>query len=257
MVMDNQSWWSLFAAAFSGAGSFAIIELIYKELKDWRGRRREHARLVEISLEPLLRAADELAGKLRSLAEQDFLPIRAKQVFSMDDTEIASIVYLFVQFWAEVEIVRFNGLSVEIARSDKGKQTQAFFVCLQSRKLRLIDRISQRALGEAALISGRSMNFVEFVRSAGVDPLTARWLAPILKILANLNEPETRQRMLQYFVVIHALIDTLDKDHAITRNRPGTPNKLNKNSRKSLNYRVFGVYLKFVEDRVKYIGPLI
>lgn len=255
--MDNQSWWSLFAAAFSGAGSFAIIELIYKELKDWRGRRREHVRQVEISLEPLLRAADELAGKLRSLAEQDFLPIRSKQDFTLGDTELASIVYLFVQFWAEVEIVRFNGLSVEIARSAKGKQTQTFFVCLQSRKLRLIDRISQRALGEAALINGRSMNFVEFVRSAGADPLTARWLAPILNILANLGEPEVRQRILQYFVVVHALVDTLDKDHTITRNRPGTPNKLNKNSRKSLNYRVFGVYLKFVEDRAKYIGPLI
>jgi len=31
--------------------------------------------------------------------------------------------------------------------------------------VRLIDRISQRALGEAALANGRTMNFVEFVRA--------------------------------------------------------------------------------------------
>jgi hypothetical protein len=62
--------------------------------------------------------------------------------------------------------------------------------------------------------------------------------------------------MLQYFVVLHALIDTLDPQHSITRDRPGTPNKLNKTSKKALNYRVFGVYLKFVTDRAKYIGPL-
>ncbi|MEQ1497598.1 MAG: hypothetical protein ABL914_02975 [Novosphingobium sp.] len=254
--MAEQSWWAVFAAAFGGAGSFAAIELIYKEIKEWRVGKRDHQRNVDQSLEPLLRASDELVGKLRSLAEQDFLPIRKKSDRSLADSEIASLVYLFVQFWAEVEVVRFRGLSVEIARTDRGRQTQAFLNCLQSRKVRLIDRASQRALGEVALIEGRTMNFVEFIRSVEPDPLSARWLQPLTAVLGELHESEVRQRVLQYFCVLHALIDTLDPNHLITRDRPGTPNKLNKESRKALNYRVFNVYLGFVSGRSKYIGPL-
>ena len=63
--------------------------------------------------------------------------------------------------------------------------------------------------------------------------------------------------MLQYAVVIHALIDTLDKDHVVTDDRPATPNKLGSKSWKDLNYRVFEVYLKFVADQDKYIGPAL
>lgn len=254
--MADQSWWSLAGAAFTGAGSFAAIELFYKELKDWRSGRRDQARIIDVSLEPLLRATDELAGKLRSLAESDFLPLRRKADYTLADTEVASIIYLFVQFWAEVESVRFRSLSGEIARSEKGKRTQAFLNCLQSRRLRLIDRISQRALGEAALIDGRTMNFVEFVRSAEGDPLIDRWLTPLTTVLAGLDETDLRQRMLQFFVVLHALIDALDPQHLVTRDRPGLPNKLNRASKKALTYRVFGVYLKFVARPSKYIGPL-
>lgn len=254
--MSEQSWWALFAAAFSGAGSFAAIELIYKEVKEWRAGKRDHQRNVDLSLGSLLRSTDELVGKLRSLAEQDFLPVRRRSDHSLGDSEVASVVYLFVQFWAEVEIVRFRGLSVEIARSDRGRQTQAFLNCLQSRKVRLIDRTAQRALGEIALIDGRTMNFVEFVRNVEQDPLLARWLQPMIEFLGNLHESEARQRVLQYFVVLHALIDTLDPNHLITRERPGTPNKLSRESRKALKYRVFGVYLSFVTGWSKYIGPL-
>ncbi len=255
--MAEQSWWALVGAAFTGAGSFAAVELIYKELKEWRNHKRNLSRDVELSLEPLLRATDELSGKLRSLAERDFLPLRERTEFSLSDTEVASVIFLFVQFWAEIEMVRVRALSTEIARSERGRQTQAFINCLQSRRLRLIDRISQRALGEIALVHGKTINFVEFVKSVQNDALAQRWLEPLLSVLGGLEDGEQRQRLLQYYVVLHALIDTLDSKHLITRDRPGTPNKLNKASKRALNYRVFGVYLKFVTARSKYIGPLI
>jgi hypothetical protein len=51
------------------------------------------------------------------------------------------------------------------------------------------------------------------------------------------------------------MIDTLDKRHIVTKERPATPNKLNAKSWKELNYRVLGVYLRFVANRLKYIGP--
>jgi hypothetical protein len=254
--MSDQGWISLFTAAVGGATSFAAIEFVYKELKDWRKQKREKSRTVDVNLEPLLRATDELAGKIRSMAERDFLPIRGRENYSLVDTDVASIVYLFVQFWAEVEILRIRNLSADIVSSEKGKQTQAFLNCLQSRRLRLIDRISQRALGETALLNGKTMNFVEFIRSTQSDPLADRWQSPLFRVLANLDRPEMRQRLLQFFVVLHAMIDTLDPQHLVTRDRPSIPNKLNLDSKKSLNYRVFGVYLKFVINHSKYLGPL-
>ena len=101
------------------------------------------------------------------------------------------------------------------------------------------------------------MNFVEFIKAFDADPYVKRWLEPLLSVLGNIKSAQSRQKLLQYSAVLHALIDTLDKDHLVTRNRPATPNKLNKHSRRDLNYRVFGIYLVFVTNRSKYIGPLI
>jgi hypothetical protein len=63
-----------------------------------------------------------------------------------------------------------------------------------------------------------------------------------------------RQKLLQYGLVLHALIDTLDGQHVVTRNRPGLPGKLSRQTWRDLNYRVFRVYLPFVTDRRKYLG---
>jgi hypothetical protein len=254
--MAGQDLWSLFAAALGGGLFVKLFEIAHEEYKSRKAQRLDHSHSVDRSLEPLLRATDELVGKLRSLAEQDFIPIHDADMGSLDETGFASVIYLFVQFWSEVEIVRVHGLSTAIAKSPRGKQTQAFLTCLQSRRIRLIDRISQRALGEAALVDGKAMNFVEFVRAFDSDPYIKRWLEPLFNALRNIKSTHERQKVLQYAVVLHALIDTLDKEHLVTRDRPATPNKLNKHSRRELNYRVFGVYLTFVTNRTKYIGPL-
>lgn len=253
--MADQSWLSLFGVAFGGGFTVKLLDIGYQEYRAWKVRHTEDTKNIDERLEPLLRAADELVGKLRSLAEQDFIPIRDVDTDSMADTGFASVVYLFVQFWSEVEIVRFRGLSTSVAKSPRGKQTQAFLTCLESRRVRLIDRISQRALGEAALADGKTTNFVGFIKSFETDPYMKRWLAPLLSVLSETRQSGSRQQILQYAVVIHALIDTLDKNHVVTNDRPATPNKLNSKSWKDLNYRVFGVYLQFVADRHKYIGP--
>lgn len=254
--MDGQEWLSLFTAALGGGFTIKLLDIAHQEFKSWNSRRSDDTRSIDQSLTPLLRAADELVGKLRSLAEQDFIPIHDADVNSLEEPGFASFVYLFVQFWSEVEIVRFRGLSSSVAKSRRGKQTQAFLTCLESRRVRLIDRISQRALGEAALVGDRTMNFVEFIKSYDTDPYMKRWLSPLLVALSDIENTNQRQKVLQYAVVLHALIDTLDKDHLVSRDRPATPNKLNKRSRRDLTYRVFGVYLTFVGNRSKYIGPL-
>lgn len=253
--MADQGWWALFAAAFGGGFTVKMLEIGHQEYRSWKAQRSDNTKTIDQSLEPLLKAADELVGKLRSLAEQDFIPIHDANVDNLDDAAFASVVYLFVQFWSHVEIIRFREMSSAMAKSQKGKQTQSFLTCLESRRVRLIDRISQRALGEAALTDGRAMNFVEFIKSYGADVYMKRWLKPLLSVLSKIKYSDERQKILQYAAVIHALIDTLDQKHLVTRDRPATPNKLNKSSWKDLNYRVFGVYLTFVTDRSKYIGP--
>jgi hypothetical protein len=247
---------TLGTAALGGGVVVKLLEFAFQEFKEWRVGRTDHSTNIDKSFEPLLRAADELVGKLRSLGEQDFLPIREADLSEIGQPNVGSVIYLFVQFWSEIENLRFRGWSTKIARSPRGRKAQAFLRCLESRRLRLIDRISQRAVGEAAQLDRRTMNYVEFMKSLDSDPYVRRWLEPLIIALGALGSTEGRQRVLQYAVVVHALIDTLDKDRLVTRDRPALPNKLNKRSKRDLTYRVFGVYLKFVVNRTKYIGPL-
>jgi hypothetical protein len=64
-----------------------------------------------------------------------------------------------------------------------------------------------------------------------------------------------RQRLLQYGVVIQALIDSLDPEHVVTSDRPSYPDKLTMRTLRDLGYRVFKVYLTFVADKQKFIRP--
>ena len=253
--MTEGGWLALLAAALGGGATVKFIEIVYDQVRRWSDRREGDAKVVDRNLGSLLRATDELVGKLRSLGEQDFVPLRDLQHDGLEDERFASVVYLFVQFWCEVEIVRYRGLSVDVARSKRGRQTQSFFRCLESRKLRLIDRISQRAIGESALIDGRTMNFVEYVQHFDSDLYARRWAKPLITILSKTWDTDARQLILQYLVVLHAMIDTLDPKHLVTRDRPGIPNKLSAKSWKDLNYRVFKLYLPELSNRHKYIGP--
>ena len=80
-----------------------------------------------------------------------------------------------------------------------------------------------------------------------------RWMAPMAAVLENTANAANRQQLLQYGIVIHAMIDTLDPKHTVTSLRPSYPIKLSGRTRNGLKYRVFGVYLRFVADRNKYL----
>lgn len=248
-------WWELFAAALGGGASLKLFELLYKEVTEWWKARSLDARGVTSSLEPLVKSADELVGKLRSLAEQDFIPIRKRPGVGLSETDFASLVFLFVQFWSWVEIFRIQSFDSALGGSTRGKKVARFLDCLESRRVRIVDRASQRAVGESAIVAGRPANFVQLVRLYDEDPYAQRWLDPLIVFLTKLDGNSERQRLLQYQVVLHAMIDTLDRKHIVTKNRPGVQNKLSKNSLRALEYRVFGVYLTFVKRRDKYLGP--
>jgi hypothetical protein len=254
--MDS-AWGDLFAAAFSAAVFVKILDIIYQEFARRRTTRQTAYEFVDANLDPLLKAAGELHGKLRAMAENDFKQIHhiALDGGALENRDFASLIYLFGRFWARVEFIRHEGMSVAMGRDPRGAQLQQFFDCLESRRVRIIDRILQRAVGECFLRGRETISFVEFVETFNVaDSQTRKWMMPLAQFLARMAHTSQRQRLLQYGAVVHALIDTLDPKHLVTRDRPAWPNKLTDRSWADLNYRVFGRYLAFVRRPQKYIG---
>ena len=174
--------------------------------------------------------------------------------------DFSSLVFLIAKLWAHVEIIRREGLSVSLAKDERGRRLQSFIDCSQSRGLRIVDRISQRAVGELMLThredgSIDTILFIEFMKLWKSDAEVGNWLSPLTHVLSRMRHTSERQRLLRYGIVIHAMIDTLDPEHQVTRLKPSYPNKLSKKSWSDLKYRVFGNYLKFVTRPQKYLGP--
>ena len=99
------------------------------------------------------------------------------------------------------------------------------------------------------------MPFIEFVRQYESGEEGERWLAPVVRVLKRTHHTSERQMLLQYGAILHAMIDTLDPHHRVTRKRPAYPEKLSKRTWRNLKYRVFGLYLTSVADPEKYLGP--
>lgn len=259
--MADADWFQLLMAAFGGGVTVKALDILYREVRHRLDSSQSAKQFVDEHLDPLLKAADELVGKLRSLAESDFKTLRNIEANAevLTNNDFSSLLFLFGRFWARIEIFRQEGLSVAISQDQKGKQLQNFLNCLESRRVRIVDRISQRALGEL-LVKERSGNleakaFIEFVNAFETEAETRRWAGPLAHTLSRTRHTSERQQILRYGVVVHALIDTLDSEHLVSRLRPSYPNKLSRRSWRDLKYRVFGKYLSFVSKPEKYLGP--
>jgi hypothetical protein len=230
-------------------------------VKNTRERTVAARRVVAAQLDPLLKAADELHGKLRSLAEEDFAEFRAlpaSDLSSSDLVNLCSTIYLFAQFWGRLEILRRESLHADLARNREGKILLRFLRCLESKRVRLVDRAWQRAIGESVLVPGNSrtemLQFKSFVELYEETSRLRAWLEPLEGVLRRARYRRTRVRLLQYGVVVHALIDTLDPKHYTTTERPAYPNKLPRRTKRELIGRVFGIYLPDVRNVEKYTG---
>jgi hypothetical protein len=217
-------------------------------------------RIIDTQLDPLLKAADELQGKLRSLAEEDFREFCALPnpiVEQKDLINLCSTLYLFAQFWGRLEILRRESFHADLAQNKKGEILLRFLRSLESRRVRLVDRAWQRAIGECVIVATDKtgvVQFKKFVEQFESEERLRQWLQPLEKILRDCKLPRERQRVLQYGVVVHALIDTLDPKHLTTRERPAYPNKLSEQAKREIVRRVFGVYLPDVKNTAKYVG---
>ncbi|MBN8742983.1 MAG: hypothetical protein J0I24_01605 [Thiomonas arsenitoxydans] len=255
--MTDVTTWQLITVALGSGVTVKIADIAYQEIKSLFVRSQAQQQFVERHLDPLLKATDELVAKLRSLSEKDFRSIYDIPPDSncLKNHDLGSLTYLFGIFWARIERIRRDGMSVQMAKNKRGRQLQAFFDCIESGQVRIVDRIQQRAIGECLLNGTETRTFTDFVASFEGSSVTRRWMAPLLQILTRAKHEEERQQLNQYATVLHAMIDTLDPSHHITSSRPSISKKLTRKTWTHLRYRVFKVYLKFVIDVPKYIGP--
>jgi hypothetical protein len=256
--MDNAvlEWAKIVVAAIGGGFVVKLLDIGYLELRRRDEKQKSATKFVDQHLDPLLKAADEFVGKLHSLGKEDFRPLAdVSDGDPFSHAEFGSTVYLIARFWAQIEILRQQALYVSISEDPRGRWLQQFLDCLESRGVRLIDRISQRAIGETLIADSGAITvrYIEFIKSLETSD-TSRWFAPLTALLRKATHTTERQQLLQYAIVVHAMIDALDPGRSVTRNRPAIPGKLSKRTWRDLKYRVFGTYLTFVVDAEKYIG---
>lgn len=255
--MQEINWNQIFLGALGGGLTVKFLEIAYQEVRSRLTRRGGARKLVDDHLDPILKSADEIVGKIRSLAEEDFASLRRIDVH-IDSTPTHKplvLLYLFANFWARVELLKRDAIAANLQEHPKGKLLKQFLDCMESRRVRLVDRATQRAVGETLLdTSSAPIRMILFVEFADRIPeqRTWQWHRALYAILARSGHLYDRQRVLQYGAVLHALIDTLDPKHHVTRERPGWPNKLTKRTARALRYRVFGRYLRFVRNQAKY-----
>ncbi len=260
----SDSWVGFFTAALTGGVVVKLMEFIFQSFQSEFHRARTAKEIVDIHFDPLMKAADEIVGKTRSLAERDFQELILATTDNVNTsnrvpTEILALLYLYAQFWGRIEILRQESVGVSLSKDKRGAKLKDFIACLESQRIRLVNRVHQKAIGELSIIlkaNGKfqSIGIVNFSRSLSEDEEMKYWIEPLISKLGSVKAKKTRQRVLVYGVVTHALIDTLDPKHTSTNWRPSYPNKLSKNSKRDVKYRVFGKYLKYVKNTKKYVG---
>ena len=237
------TWWSLVTAAFSGGLALKVLEYFISWVKHLAKERKDAKSLVDKHLDPLLKTADAICGKTLSLAERDFT-----SPTGTIEQELVGLTYLYAAFWSRLVILDRESLGVSLNGDERGKKLVAFRACLESQRIRLVDKTHQIAIGEIATEMGasplRTRTIVDFTRISQEDEHFELWLEPLRTELRKIHIKKTRQRLLVYGVVLHAMIDTLDGKHTSTHARSPQPNKLSQASKRAIKHLVFARYLK-------------
>lgn len=210
-------------------------------------------------LDPILKSASELYGKLESLAKEDFStfinPSNSNSVNT--DQNKKYVLYLFSQFWAQLEHLRNESQYSSLARIEKGRQLLQFIDTFESRKFRILDRSMQRIIGECLIAQKdqkfRVLTLNEFIiqyedSSSNLHNRVKDLERPLLAVI----DKEKRQKILTYGVVVAALIDHFDPKYKTVRRRRIYLNKLNPKSKKIIKDQLLGHYIPFINNKERY-----
>jgi hypothetical protein len=240
----------------SGGVLLELLKLLYPDLKKVFQQRIVAKNIFNKYSELILKSADELFGKIYSLAEEDFR-IFTKYNAQNDEMNKIYILYLFASFWASLGILKQESSFIHLARIKKGRRLLNFVTSYESRKNRILDRSYQRAIGESVIIKEsldlKIMTLYDFANDYKKPNSEIREIIkPLETALFNTRDKEVRQKFLMFGVIIHSLIDFLDKKHNVIRDRKPYVNKLSRKTKNELKTRIFGHYLPFVKDCNRY-----
>jgi len=247
------------ALALITGGVFGALLLKLIEILISRSEKKSTAKnILNKNLDPILKAADDLVGKLYSLQRADFKnPPKEENSFPIEkEVETSILCYYFANFWARIQILKKESIYVNLNSTDNGKYLQAFINRLESRSARLLSRALQRGIGESIIIKkdGQfdTLSFYEFHENYHADERFRSWFEPLQSYLKDPKKGGFVQRILIHGTILNALLGTLDSKHLYAQERKAWPNKLTEKNRKELRFRIFGQYLRFVKNADRY-----
>ena len=249
---------SSFIAGATGAFGIKILDILYQEMIRKKNNHQSAKQFVDAHLDPFLKSADEVEGKLHSLIKNNFQSINGIPFKDRNqNNDYISLFYLLAKFWANIEILRVEGLAVAISEDKRGQQLQSFLECLHLKEMRLVDRITQRAVGEILIkeVNGKLgvIPFIEFYELIeNKNEILNKWTEEISIVLHKSSHKHNTQRLILYSIVINAMLQTLDPDNTIVKNRPTHTKRLSDKSNKVLEGKVLMYYLKFIRDTENY-----
>ncbi|MCK6649268.1 MAG: hypothetical protein L6Q66_06410 [Bacteroidia bacterium] len=243
----------------SGGILWEVIKLFYPDLKRPISSRIAAKKSFYENLDPLLKSASELFGKLESLAKEDFSSfINTNNSNSKNPEHNRKYVYyLFAQFWAQLEYIRLKSQYTSLAKIKKGEELLRFIETIESRKYRILDRSIQRIIGES-LIAKKNQKFKIMTLNEFLVELDepnsnlAKWINELELFLMQVSDKDKRQTVLRFGVILSALIDNFDPKHETVRRRQLYTNKLSLKSKNLIRNNLLDHYLKFIDKKEIY-----
>ncbi|MUV04984.1 hypothetical protein GN157_14805 [Flavobacterium rakeshii] len=246
-------------ATITGATIWEGFKFFYPDIKQYFKTRNAAKKIFYDNLDPILKASSELYGKIESLAKEDFATfVNLKKSLSSNPIHNQKyVLYLFAQFWGQLEYLRLQSQYIDLSKIKQGNQLLRFIETIESRRHRILDRSVQRIIGEC-LISNKDQKFrimtlKDFLETLeNEDSSLAKWIGELEKKLLNVNYKEQRQVILRFGVIVAVLIDHFDPKHKTVRRRNIYKNRLSPKSKELLRKYLFGHYLKFIKNSSQY-----
>lgn len=243
----------------SGGILWQGIKFFYPDIKQKFNSYAQAKKSFYESIDPILKSADELYGKIYSLSKEDFATFINQTHSYSEDVEHNKkyILYLFAQFWAQLEFIRLKSQYTSLTQFKKGEELLNFIETIESRAFRILDRSLQRVIGET-LIEGASASFKvmslnQFIRNCEIaDSETHKWAQKLEAKLNECSDKKIRQRILVFGAIILMLIDHFDPSHKIIHPNKIYNNKLNETSKKLIKRNLLQHYLKFIKNKSNY-----
>jgi hypothetical protein len=243
----------------TGGALWEGVKFIFPEIQRYLQGRREASDSLYKNIDPILKAASELYGKLESLAKEDFATFANPQNSNSIDPKHNRkyIYYLFAQFWGQLENLRLQSQYTRLSRLKKGKELLRFIETFESRKFRLLDRSIQRIIGECVIVSKNQkfsvLTLSEFIAEVE-NPASqlSKWVTELETLFLTMNIKINRQKVLIHGVIVGGLISHFDPNSETVRRRDIYKNKLTVRSRKAIKLELLQHYLPFLKNKTAY-----